>query len=118
MISVFFSIFCYKFQLLERFTFEKFLIHSGRISILKYKTTHNLCVFFRISRLFWSAADIFGALFESVEHSSLHSVSELSPADHGVQNLEDQLVRVLLLLKVVEDTVLGHLGPNGESKMD
>ncbi len=59
----------------------------------------------------------FGALFEPVEHSSLHSVGEFAPADHGVHNLEDKFVGVLLLLKVVEDTVLGHLGTHGKSKM-
>ena len=77
-----------------------------------------MCVFLEFGAFLEKQLIFIGALFESVEHSSLHSVSELSPADHGVQNLEDQLVRVLLLLKVVEDTVLGHLGPNGESKMD
>lgn len=56
-------------------------------------------------------------LSNSIQHLPLHPVLQLPPSDHGNDNFQYRPLRILLLYKIIDNALLGHLCPYRETPL-
>lgn len=59
-----------------------------------------------------------GALFDAVEHASLHALLDLAPANHNLQHFGHAPLRIVLSRQISGDALLAHLRADQEAAFD